>query len=634
MKVKKAMTCLMTAAMLTASFGGNTTFADTSITKESNDKDLIIEKGKFDFASGTASITIQGNQGQSLVGKRFEAFQLFTAQNSKEGESINYKINPKFAPALKNVVAAAINKRDNSSLSPDAVTEYMVIDYIQSLNNNQNNSIFVQQSLEGRYSSFRYFVEGVRTEIKKQELSGDILYVNSGGDNNSIALTGLAYGYYLVDEVSQHDENDEKWFASSLCMVSTANPIANVKIKSDYPQIIKKIQEDDNKEAVGNDGWNDVADYEIGQTVPYKYESTIPDMNGYETYYYAWHDQMDEELTFHDDKEAIEIVIHQGDENYTLKEDEYNVLTSGDQLDAEDTFKIEIVDIKKIIDREFDNIDALGHNDYSGMTVTLNYKATLNDKAADKTGRPGFENDVRLEFSNDADSAGEGKTGYTPWDTVVCFTFKINGLKTNDHNLNLEGAIFRLYSDIDCKNEVYVKAKPNAKTGTNDYVVMNRDSTGGTDHTGGQAPKDAVEMISDKEGNFSICGLDQGVYYLLETKAPDGYRLLQDPIVITIEPVYTSDRNDYVEGEGATDNTLIELKATAHVKEFYDGQYKEEDAALHTDVSDGSADIQIINQVGSRLPVTGSGGVILMLGAGLILTGGSIIARKRKATHE
>ena len=29
----------------------------------------------------------------------------------------------------------------------------------------------------------------------------------------------------------------------------------------------------------------DIGDYEIGQTVPYKYESNIPNMNGYKTYY-------------------------------------------------------------------------------------------------------------------------------------------------------------------------------------------------------------------------------------------------------------------------------------------------------------------------------------------------------------
>lgn len=46
---------------------------------------------------------------------------------------------------------------------------------------------------------------------------------------------------------------------------------------------------------------------------------------------------------------------------------------------------------------------------------------------------------------------------YTPWDTVVCFTYRLNPIKTNDHDKVLDGAKFRLYSDADCKNEVYVK---------------------------------------------------------------------------------------------------------------------------------------------------------------------------------
>ena len=87
----------------------------------------------------------------------------------------------------------------------------------------------------------------------------------------------------------------------------------------------------------------------------------------------------------------------------------------------------------------------------------LTYQAILNEKAAKNTGRPGFENDVRLEFSNDPDSAVRGSTGYTPWDTVVCFTYKINALKSNNHGQSLENARFRLYSDVGLKNEVYVK---------------------------------------------------------------------------------------------------------------------------------------------------------------------------------
>ncbi|MFR3347939.1 MAG: hypothetical protein ACLTSC_00830 [Mediterraneibacter faecis] len=30
------------------------------------------------------------------------------------------------------------------------------------------------------------------------------------------------------------------------------------------------------------DRWNDIGDYEIGQTVPYMYTSNVPDINGYD----------------------------------------------------------------------------------------------------------------------------------------------------------------------------------------------------------------------------------------------------------------------------------------------------------------------------------------------------------------
>lgn len=626
--------------------------------------EIPANNGVANFGQGTASIKIQGNSGESLVGKKFEVFQLFNAENAKFEESINYTFNDKYAQALKNVVCEALNKRDSVHLTPAEVTEYMVIDYIQSLNEHYVEGSQADQQENSRYTTFRYFVEKVRDEIKKLGISGDIVSVKSVGADNSLTLSGLVYGYYVVDEISDRGPNgtDDQHYASSLCMVDTANPNAEINIKSSYPTIIKKVQEDDNKDAVGDNGWNDVADYEIGQTVPFKYTSTIPDMYGYHTYYYAWHDSMDEALTFHNNKSEITITINKDGKSYQLKDSEYNVITDKGQLDPEDTFKIEVQDIKKIVDTQFDKVDAEGKNDYSNMTVTLTYNATLNEKAAENCGRPGFENDVRLEFSNDSDSAGDGETGKTPWDTVVVFTFKLNGLKTNDHDRKLEGAKFRLYSDPECKNEVYVKAYTGPKavstygvtgeTGTTDnvtnpseaeknemgnngYIVINRDFAGGTDHTGGTAPQDAVEMKSDANGNFTIRGLDQGTYYLKETDAPDGYRPLLDPITIVVKPTYTADRNGYVAGDGATDKTLTKLEATAHIKEFYDGQYKEGDATLNTDIEDGSADIKIVNEVGAKLPITGSSAMLLMLGAGVALMGGSVaVSRKKKGEEE
>lgn len=560
--------------------------------------------GVADFGKGNASITITPNAGQSLVGKKFNVYKLFDAENAVDNESINYTWNNDYKTALQTVVGKKINK------SASSVTEYDVIDYIQTLNTNKVEGAQADQKLEGRYSNYRHFVEALRDELVKEGLSPNTVNVTAvNAVDGSVKFSGLGYGYYLTDEVTAVQDTHS---AASLILTNTANPNAQVNIKSDYPTLIKKINEDDN-----NVGWNDIGDYEIGQTVPYYHDTYVPDMNGYQTYKMIFHDKMDNALTFN--KDSVSITISSNKKSYTLKSNEFKVVENS----GEDTFYAEIPDLKAIVDKQFPEGMNNNENTY-GQSVRLNYNATLNDNASTRTGRAGFENAVRLEYSNNPDSDGNGSTGTTPWDTVVCFTYKINGLKVNNHNKLLKNAKFRLYSDENCTNEVYVKESPNG------YVVMNRDSLGGTDHTGGARPSSAVEMASDAKGVFTILGLDQGTYYLKETDSPAGYRELQDPIVITIKPTFTDERNNYNAGEGATDKTLKTLEATAHVKEFLNGAYKESDTDLKTDVTDGSANITVVNYVGTKLPITGSNLTMICLGAGTITVVGALALDKKR----
>lgn len=564
-------------------------------------EDYLTPQGTAGFGQGDAAITITPNNSQSLIGKQFYVYQLFDAENSTNGESINYTLNEKYSVSLQAVVAKALNK------AADSVTEYEIIDYMQSLNSHLEEGANNEQILEGRYSDYRYFVETLRNQLVLDGIDAPVVTVTEVKTDGSFIIGGLAYGYYLVDEISTAEDQHS---AASLCIMNTANPHATVQIKSDYPDIIKKIKEDDN-----DIGWNDIGDFEIGQTVPYKYEATVPNMNGYDDYYYAFHDVMDQALTFH--PESVTIEISDADKTYILTADEMNIVENPSD---DHTFDIIIDDLKQIIDREFPKINENRENTYD-QHILLTYDATLNDLAADDTGRPGFENDVQLEFSNNPDSDGKGETGRTPWDTVVCFTYRLDGLKVNNHKAPLADAKFRLYSDEACEQEVFVK-----KMTDGTYHIINRDTDCGND---------AVEMVSDDNGVFTIIGLDSQCYWLKETDSPAGYRELLDPIKLSITATFTPKRQDYIKGEGATEKTLQELSVQADFKEFLGGIFTTAQShELAVDEDEGSMHVTVINTAGSKLPITGSNGTILLLGAGIAMMAMATIHLKREKHHD
>lgn len=560
-----------------------------------------VNAGVVDFEQGDASLVIKGHYGQPLIGKEFEIYRLLNAENAVGLESINYTFNDEYKSALQTIVGESLGK--------DAadVTEYEVVDYIQSLNSFIVEGAHATQYYERNTSDFRYFVEELRDELKKQGMEGDVITVKSTDNNNCISISGLEYGYYIIDEITDVKETDS---AASLCMVNTANPSAQIYIKSDYPSVNKRALEENNRSGQERSirMWTDAVDCEIGQRVSFAAQSDIPDMSGYDTYYFAWHDAMDEALTFH--PETVSITITDLENTYILDYDEYSVEDMPPESGLR--FKVAIKDLKAILDREFNVVDAFGERIYS-QQIELSYSATLNNLAANKTGKPGIENDIRIEFSNNPDSDGAGSTGFSAWDTTACFTYKMNVTKENNYGRSLEGAKFKLYYDEECQDEVAVME---TETG---YTVINSDFH---DNLKPSALSETEEeeniMVSNNSGNFTICGLDSGYYYLKEIEAPAGYRKLEEPIAFCIAAEFSTDRHYYKKGDGALDGLFNSFTSKARIVEFFCGEWVANEVDLATDLEDGSVNLIVVNYVGTKLPATGSSMTLILVAAGAI----------------
>lgn len=506
------------------------------------DTAMLSAAGTVQAGGGPASIVLKpSSASQTLQGRRFTLYRLFEAEPAAGGESVVYRFDPKTEAAVKQAVAAGLG------IQAGVVGEQQAVDYVA--------------SLSGQDSALRQFLSTVQDHL--QPAQGESFRVDSTAADGSFTIAGLDYGWYMADEEGTDISGSHA--AASLLMVSTAAPSVQIKVKSDYPQLIKQIEEDD-----GTAGWNDIGDYQYGQAIPYRFETTLPDVSGYETYLMRFHDRMDPALDF--DPSSVAVTMDKDGKQYRLSPQEFAIT---DTPTADETFSVTIPDIKAIADREFGSY---------GQRVELTYSGVFNEGILDRQdqGKQGFENTVRLEFSNDPDSS---QTGFTPWDTVVCYTYRLNAVKHNENDVKLAGAKFRLYLDKDCQTEL-----------------------GFAKHGDVYLPAaDAQDIVTDDEGSFRLDGLDQGTYWLREVQAPAGYHKLKDPIEITITPGFVDDRHAYVAGgQGLTD-----LTATAGGQD------------LETDPIQTSANLSVLNRTGSVLPSTGSGMTIVLFAAaaGLAVTG-------------
>ena len=230
----------------------------------------------------------------------------------------------------------------------------------------------------------------------------------------------------------------------------------------------------------------------IGDDEPGNPEPGIPADSNRGHYALTFHDQMDEEFEF--DPESVVVMVGDTElvpvDEYTIS---YNVPHEGEDPETVCDFEITI-DLVGLYES-----GAITSEDIENATsITVTYTATLADDA--KAGS--YENEAWVHYPDTNSSH----------DTVEVITYGINIFKydqakgVDGKDAGLADAKFALYDEKAVVDGALVEGATPILTG----------------------------ITSGANGYARIDGLDEGIYYLVETEAPTGYVKSDTPLKITI----------------------------------------------------------------------------------------------------
>ncbi len=270
-------------------------------------------------------------------------------------------------------------------------------------------------------------------------------------------------GYYLIKDLGK-GENTESY---SIYLVEVVAKDVQITPKKDQPPFYKSVK-DVNDSTGDKTDWQDSADYDIGDDVPFQLGTTLPDnFDVYKEYKLVFHDTLSEGLTFNND---VKVYV----DGTEIDSSKYTVETpTGDNC----SFHVTVTDLKTV------NAAA------KGKIVTVEYTAKLNDNAV--IGASGNKNEAQLEYSNNPNNTAD--TGKTVEDSAIVFTYEFVVNKVDESRNPLAGAEFTLYKKVN-----------------------------------GAEDKQLTFTVSAEKTTFTLTGLDDGDYVLKETKAPTGYNKIAD----------------------------------------------------------------------------------------------------------
>lgn len=241
-----------------------------------------------------------------------------------------------------------------------------------------------------------------------------------------------------------------------------------------------------------------------------------------------------------------------------------------------------------------------------GKTIQIEYKAHMNANAV--IAGDGNGNTATLTYSK---TIGGGTGNYTITDEARVYTyqFQITKRKDSPQGAVVGGVEFNLlYSTTGNPVEVYQEADGVYRL----WLTSDTDTAQKT-----------TTLTTKSDGTILLKGLENGTYYLKETKTIEGYNLLSAPFAIQVNVTETTTWRpaDWQNGTAFSD--------TGKAVKTYDSTTY---AAYGADDPTGTS--TIINKKGFVLPQTGGMGYLLFCTAGIVLiVGGAALifgGRKKK----
>lgn len=420
-----------------------------------------------------------------------------------------------------------------------------------------------------------------------------------GNETYTAKIQNLLAGYYLVKEADfTGDEGDNNAYTKFILEIVKD---ATVEAKADVPTLEKKVSD------TADGTYGDAAAASVGSKVYFKITSKVPDMDGYNKYYFIVNDTLSKGLTYNRD-----IAITIGGTPLDLGTD-FTVTPTGGG--PNNSTQLEIV---------FDNF--IQYKTSSGAAIEIIYSATVNEYA--EIGTTGNLNTANLEYSNNPNVEYEGDnepkpeepTGETPDDITAVYVTAIQIHKVDTSGNALKGAEFTLTGESVIKTGVtqfnnfvvddngsyyllkdgktYTQTAPTPDTEDNYLNPDTKYSPAGPVTVWDEITEDkTVTGTVGETGVLKFAGLGAGTYTIKETKAPENYNKIDD---ITVNITCKLPEKIDTGNEPCTWKYQI---GSEEVKE----------------AANGIIPLTIQNRSGAELPSTGGIGTTIFVYGGIIL---------------